>query len=187
MMRTRRHRQLNKQPVGFTIIEATISVAIVGVMFISAINMAGTSKLSRYRRALNDRATMLAESLLTEVLALPYEDPDEATTALGQNPSDAAVHAALVAGDVDGNTVRRDWCDDVDDLDGYTQSPPVNYDGSAMAGLDGWTRSVTVIWVDPANLNTESSTETGVKAVNVTVSFGNQIEVAVKGLRSSGR
>ncbi len=172
---------------GFTLIEATVSIVIVGVMFASALSMAGASKMTRHRRALSDRAHVLADALLAEVMALPYEDPDEATSALGQDASDVSVYNAKVAGDPEGHTVRRDWCDDIDDLNGWNQQPPVNYDGSAIAEAAGWQRKISVDWVKTDNLNAKSNVETGIKCIKVTVCYQDTFEITMVALRSRAR
>jgi hypothetical protein len=60
--------------------------------------------------------------------------------------------------------------DDVDDFNGWTESPPQDRDGNVMPEFTGWQRSVSVVWVSPTNLSTVSATETGVKRITVTVS-----------------
>ncbi len=59
--------------------------------------------------------------------------------------------------------------DDVDDFDGYAETPPLYADGTAMAGLSAWTRRVRVQWVDRNDPSLVVGSETGVKRIIVTV------------------
>lgn len=57
--------------------------------------------------------------------------------------------------------------DDIDDLDGLVQSPPIHGDGSVMTSFPEWTQKVTVDSVDPSTL--AKAGKGGTKAVQVTV------------------
>jgi len=117
-------------------------------------------------------AVLLAESLMSEVLALPYADPEE-TPDFGPESTETAG--------------GRNAFDDVDDFHGWSASPPQEPDGTPMAGYEGWTRSVRVEFANPNNLLLANSTETGVKRVTVTVKYDGQTLAQLVGIRTDAQ
>ncbi|HVT79556.1 MAG TPA: hypothetical protein VHM90_02775, partial [Phycisphaerae bacterium] len=73
---------------------------------------------------------------------------------------------------------------DVDDFNGWSESPPQDRAGNPMQDLAGWSRSVRVDFVSIANPTTVSATDAGLKRITVTVSKNNvplATRVALKG------
>jgi len=66
----------------------------------------------------------------------------------------------------------RGKCDDVDDFNNLTQSPPKNIDGSLISGFESFTRSVRVEYavLNASNRWVSSSSATNYKRIVVTVS-----------------
>jgi len=159
---------------GFTIIEATISMLIVSIMFMASLNMTGAAKLTGLRGAQYDQAHALAHGLITEVLTMPYEDSDLATVSLG-----------LESGEGSG-VVRFDF-DDVDDFHNWSASPPQHADGNEMVELIGWSRSVIIEWVDSNDPTLPVVTETGIKRITVTAGITGQVEVSLVAYRTIAR
>jgi MSHA pilin protein MshD len=156
MRSDRSTRQRAGHPRAFTLVEAVISILIVGIMFIAAMNTVGASRLTQHKASLVSRGQQLAESLASEMLRQNYEDPD-GTPAFGRESNESA-------------TPRTSW-DDVDDYDGLSESPPATKDGTALTNATGWKRTVKVEWVDPANPSQVQTVETGVKRIVVTVAY----------------
>jgi prepilin-type N-terminal cleavage/methylation domain-containing protein len=144
---------------GFTLIEAVMSMLVVGIMMVAAMNTIGASRMTQSRVAERAVGPMLAEDLMSEILSQGYKEPDE-TTVFGRESSESG-----------GN--RSDW-DDVDDYDGWSKSPPQNKDGTVIPDLDGWKRSVTVQWVKSDSL-TEVGVNTGIKRIDVTVTHKDRV------------
>jgi type II secretory pathway pseudopilin PulG len=140
----------------FGLVEAVCSLLIVAVLLTAALTAVAASLKARQGASRQVRAKKLAEELLAEALTQRYREPG-ATGLLGID-----VGEILSTG--------RSGFDDVDDYHGWTESPPRTPAGLPMPGLDGWTRSVEVSWVDPADLTQPRSAETGVKRVTVRVS-----------------
>lgn len=138
----------------FTLVEAVISIVLVGILLVAAINTLGATAVSKRSIEQQVLGDLLAQDLMAEILTQAYEEPDGA-------PS-----FGLETGE--GIGVRINW-DDVDDYAGWSASPPQATDGTTLSGFDGWTRSVEVVWVKPTDLNTVG-TKTGVKRISVTVS-----------------
>ena len=59
---------------GLSIVEAAISIVLVGVMLVAALNAAGASKLALTKLGDRGRGMLLAQELMTEILAMEYED-----------------------------------------------------------------------------------------------------------------
>jgi PKD repeat protein len=114
---------------------------------------------------------MLAQQLMAEIQMQAYADPDYGEDDFG-----------LAAGKVTGN--RSLW-DDVDDYDGWSASPPQYKDGTALSGLVGWERSVTVDWVGPLDLSQVVGSNQGAKRIIVTVTRDDAVVARLTAIRTS--
>jgi MSHA pilin protein MshD len=153
---------------GLTLVEAVMACLVVSILMVSAMRAAGM--VARYQFATSDRARarFLAGQMMTDVLSYPYQDP-LVTPVFGIETGEVATNKTTF--------------DDVDDFNGWNESPPQDRDGNAMTELAGWKRYVSVAWVTSANVSTVSATETGIKRVTVTVSKNNvtlSTRVAIK-------
>lgn len=137
----------------FTIAEATISTVIVAVLLAAALTTVGASQTTQRKAALVVRGQLLAEALMAEILWQSYAEPDGAIS-LGVDTGEAA-------------TVRSNY-DDVDDYQGWSDSPPTAKDGTTLTNTAGWKRTVTVEWINATNPSQTSTTETGAKRITVT-------------------
>jgi prepilin-type N-terminal cleavage/methylation domain-containing protein len=139
----------------FSLVEVAVSAVLVGVLMAAAMRSVGGSVLAQYRTAERAFARLLADGLLTEILAKDYRQAG--STGIGRD-----------AGETTTSKVNYN---DVDDFDTWTESPPQFADGTPMPDLANWSRSVQVVFVDPANLNqtSTSASETGAKRITVTV------------------
>jgi len=95
---------------------------------------------------------------LAEILAKPYADPEIPS---GSNGLDS------------GETSIRNTFDDVDDYDNWVESPPLDSAGQAMAGYNGWTREVWVVWAARTSGDPWMFYDTGLKRVQVRVTAAN--------------
>jgi type II secretory pathway pseudopilin PulG len=170
MTRTTRTSPTRREATGFTLIEAVMSILIVGLMLVAALNTVGASKVSRVRNAEQSLGPMLAQELMTEILNQNYMEP-AGTLAFGLEGEDP--------------TVRTDW-DDVDDYHGWSASPPQNRDGTVVSGTEGWGRSVAVSWADTADLNSTAGSPSGIKRIDVTVTRNGRTVTTLSSLRTSG-
>lgn len=136
--------------------EAALSVLILGVVLVAALNTVGSSKASQQRNVDRTRGTQLAQDLMTEILEQAYANPGGGIGAMGIDPAEVG----------DGN--RALW-DDIDDYDGWSASPPQTKDGSALDAFEGWSRSVEVEWVSSLDFSVTHPFDTGVKRITVTV------------------
>lgn len=142
----------------FTIVEAVISMLVASIMLTGALRavvMSRKTQVSAERRAC---ARVLADELLDQITRLAYTDPALPTLAPGPEGTEAVSGKAAF--------------NDIDDFNGLTESPPTDRAGTKLTQFAGWTRSVSVAWVDPTNPALVSLTETGAKRITVNVSFG---------------
>ena len=140
---------------GFTLVEAVISIVLVGVLLVAAINTLGATAVSTRNIEHQALGYTLAADLMAEILSQAYEEPVD-NVAFGRE-----------SGESGGS--RVDW-DDVDDYDGWSATPPETKDEEPLDGYDQWTRSIEVASVNPTSLNDRVG-NTGVKRIIVTASF----------------
>jgi type II secretory pathway pseudopilin PulG len=153
----------------YAMVEVVISTLIVAIMLVAALNAVGAARVSMRRMDDHARGMLLAEDLLTEVLARGYFDPGD-TPDFGPEEDEAT-------------DTRADF-DDLDDYAGWSAQPPQYTDGSAWADAGTWRRTVVVDILDPTSLDplekaeeVEAGTqadydigdETGVRRVTVSV------------------
>lgn len=142
-----------RHSAAFSLIEAVMAMLIVSIMFTAALNTLSGARLAQERVAERSRGLQLAQAKLTEIMALPYEEPVQ----------------AVMFGPESGEGTPRFPFDDVDDFHNWSESPVRDRQGQVVPGLENGRRTVTVTFVDPDNQLAVSSTETGVKCVTVTV------------------
>jgi hypothetical protein len=134
-------------------------VLIVGGLLAMAVGAIGAT--GRVRRVVAERqqALALGEQLMTEIMQCYFQDPAGGT----QN--------------------GRANFNDVDDYDKYSDSPPTDKAGAALAGCTGWSRTVrvdTVRETDP----TQKNGGTTLKRIAVTVTAPSGRTWTMYGLRA---
>jgi len=140
-------------------------MVVIAVMLVAAVHAVGGSAATRARVTKRVVGPYLADGLMAEILAQSYQDPTSPVFGPEVSGGESAVS-------------RATW-DDVDDYNGWVESPPQDKDGTVIAGMTGWERSVAVVWVNPADLTQVSATESGVKRITVTVRY-NGVTVATR-------
>jgi MSHA pilin protein MshD len=161
-MSTRARQSISRRRAGFTLLEAAMSCVIVGVALVPAIAMVGAASADRRAHSELMRGTQLAQQLMSEIVACEYLDPDGSET---------------------GET-RATW-DDVSDYNGYVEATLTSKSGAALSGCAGWTRSVSVVLVNPSSPNTVSGVDVGLKKITVTVTAPSGKVCTLSALRSS--
>lgn len=154
---------------GFTLIEATVSTLIVGLMLAAALRLVGASALAQQQSTDRSRGVLLAADLLAEIQALPYDDPNDIPL-LGIELSE------LLSG--------RAGFDDVDDYDGLTESPPKDSSGKPLNDFADWGRRVRVDYVNLLNPALTSGSDTGVKRITVQAVRNGRVVAQVVGIRT---
>ena len=150
------HPRRHRHRPSLTLVEMVISTLIVSIMLVAALNAVGAARLNECRLAENQRALLLAQALMAEILCQPYSAADEAGDVIGSADAAAAV-------------TNRTGFNSVGYYNGWRASPPQNRDGSIIPNCDDYTQTVRVVWVDPGTLTSESNTATGVKCIQVSI------------------
>lgn len=151
---------------GFTLVEAAISIVLVSVLLVAALNTTGAAKLGQYNTLTRGRAHLLAEDLMAEIMRQSYADPEDVGFIDLTDPSLIPSELTGDSGESSGN--RNDF-DDVDDYHGWTATPLEQKDGEIIPNLTGWTRSVSIERLDPATRMLAPDSELGLKRITVTV------------------
>lgn len=153
----------------FSMVEAAFCVVLVGGLLVVSLDTLGASKMAQ--RNLGERALgqLLASSLMSEILTLSYEDPNE-TPVAGLELSE--------------NSLLRTTYDDVDDYINWTASPPQNRDGTTIPGLTGWAQSVQIAVVDLSDLSVKRISDTGVKRITVTITRNSVVVASLVGVKT---
>jgi len=97
------------------------------------------------------------------------------------------VHQNFLAGPFPAHAANRTVYDDIDDYDGYVDSPPRSEDGTAIAGAAGFRRTVEVCNVLASNTNSVQPWDsTDAKRIRVSVYRNNKLLVQLVRARYRG-
>lgn len=155
---------------GLALIEAVVSMVVLSIMLVAALNAVGASRLGQLWNADHLKGLSLASDLMTEIMDKSYADPDEIPL-FGPEASE------LLTG--------RPAFDDVDDYAGFSESPPKDRSGAALSGLTTWVREAAVVLVSAADLGSASVLDVGIKRVTVTVRHNGRIVAKLTAVRTA--
>jgi len=165
-----RQRHALRRRAGVTLAEVLVSIAVMSVLMVAALNTLGASARSYAQLNQLAKGDLLAQDLLDEIVAQPYADGASVT----------------IGTELDELAVTRTDFDDVDDYHNWSASPPERSDGTAIADLTDWTRSVKVQFVCSADVDQVSRVDAGFKRITVSVSFQGKPVASILGIRASG-
>ncbi|MDD5491814.1 MAG: prepilin-type N-terminal cleavage/methylation domain-containing protein [bacterium] len=156
---------------GFTLAEVLVAVVVITVALVPLISVLGQG----VKRAKDPQritvANMLAQDLMEEILCKKFdEDPTNPDTTARLGPDSFETRS--------GTPTSRNY-DDVDDYDGYNETPPREVDNTTMTEYTGYRRSVVVEYVSETNLDLVSTAITRFKRITVTVSWENGAQSTV--------
>lgn len=160
---------------GFSLVEVTLSIVIVGMLAASTFTAVGLAAKRAVQSEESERAAWLARDLMAEIASRPC-DFVLADVPLGGLQATLGGDGRLTAlTDLTGTPLTsRSSFNDIFDYDNWTSTPPVDVDGHPIAGYDRWTRSVDVDCIDPATLATRAFDARAAKIV-VTVRRGARV------------
>ncbi len=164
-------RQPAKNPrAGLSLIEVVVSTVIVAFIITASLQTVATAISVRAQTSELQLGPALAQDLMSEILQHPYTDPDTPNGSIGTEIGEGAA---------------RNLFDDIDDYDGWFSTPsPSARGGNALPGTNGWERSVSVSFVDPATLSPAAS-DLGLKRIVVTATPPSGNATVIEALRST--
>ena len=155
---------------GITLVEVAVSAALIGLMLVATMQAVGAVFRTRLAARQRQQGEALARELMAEIFQASYKDPQGGTTFGPESGETGSSRAGF---------------DDVDDYDGWSESPPKDKAGAAIPNCTGWSRQVTIGRVEPALPLVPLLLETGLKLITVTVTSPTAEVTALKGFRSS--
>ncbi|MCH8147874.1 MAG: hypothetical protein IH987_07750 [Planctomycetes bacterium] len=176
-------RKARVRGAGFTLVEAAISIVLVSVLLVAALNTVAAAKLGQQQTAERGQAHLLAQELMSEIMRQDYADPEDVGRIDLRDPMLST--AAMGADSGESNSNRLDF-DDVDDYDGWNASPPQNKDGPLIPNLAGWRRIVTVERRSLADSKQPTGTEEGLKHITVQVERDGALIAQLEALKGAG-
>ena len=117
---------------GFTLLEASLAIMIVGVAFVSVMELFAACTRENQLAARITTAQLLAANVQEMTASLPLKDPFYAATNFGPEPGESA----------------QDY-NDLDDFDGESFNPPFDSTRAAVGDLKQYTQLIHVMHVDP--------------------------------------
>ena len=157
------------QRLGLSLVEVVMSTLIVGVMLVASLDTVGAVYRTHKLNAARLTGPGLAQELMSEILAMPYEDPEVPGNSIGLDTGESGVN-------------RQDF-DDVDDYDNWSSASAEAKDGTALAGYSGWQRQATVTWGQLTTPLPTVGTDTGLKRITVTVTDPDGVQTSLVALR----
>lgn len=164
-------RKTVRMAAGFTMVEAIISIVLVGTVLVAAMNTVGASKAGEYTKLETFVGEYLANNLMAEIVSRYYEEPDD-MPGFGRESGESGS--------------QRDQWDDVDDYHGWSADAIQRRNGTTIA-KSGWSRNVTVEWVNPDKLSQTSASETGAKKITVSIKHGARVIATSTAVRTNAR
>ena len=176
---------------GFSMVEVVLSIVLVGLTFVVAMNLAGMSGAGRASTNQRNQARILAQQLLAEILAQDYVDSDVAESIITAIRTNGGAIVATNSegfgpGSAEAATGNRSLFDDVDDYLGWSASPPQEKDGTVMTNLARWGRSVNVQRLVPTTLLASLTQDRGIKRITVTVTRDGVQMAQLVGIKTLG-
>ncbi len=145
-----------RRRAGFSLAETSICTLLVGMLLVAATNSVGASILTQSKTANLVKASSLADSLMSELLALPYMEPGATSSAITRESGESG-------------GLKENY-DDLDDFDGWQEQPPRYRDGSVMPNLSNWRRLVSIQWITiVGGIVSQSNAESNIKQINIEV------------------
>lgn len=155
---------------GIALVEATLAVLVVAIAIGAGLQAAAASARSRQAGLDQTIARQLAQALLDEVCALPYEDPNQPPL-FGMETGETRASG-------------RTTLDDVDDYAAFNEPLLRGRDGIQLLVPGRYTRRVSVTWLRPQPYLTTSTTDQGIKQVTVEVLLGGKVLCSLSELRT---
>jgi MSHA pilin protein MshD len=168
---------------GLSLIELVIFIVVVSTALAAMLGLFVEATTHSADPAVRRQALAIAESLLEEVQLMPFTfcDSDDANVETATSVAGCAGGADAIGPEPGENRFATPQFDHVNDYHGYTTSGIVDITNTAVAGLSGYSASVSVA---AAALGTITAASGDALRITVTVSGPGGTSVALDGYRS---
>lgn len=146
---------------GFSYVEVLLCSVIFSILLVSAVRLAGNLGRSQIALTESEWAKMLAVDMIEEIKLKDYEDPSNT------NEFGPGVDETIFADRID--------FDDIDDYDGWNESPPQRRNAQPYPQCDNLTRTIAVRYVEANDFTQTAGSDEGFKEITITVENPNQI------------
>lgn len=154
---------------GTTLVELVMFIVIVSVGMVGILSVIDTTTRHSADPMVRKQAIAVAESLLEEVQqqAFTYCDPDDANAATAPNPAGCAgAPQGLAATAGESRNGGTNPFDNVGDYNGFSMTGISDIGGNAIAGLGGYSATITVSDAGLAGVGANDSLRIDVRVVN---------------------
>lgn len=134
-------KQLNKGRAGFTLVELIIAITILSFVLLSLLKAYADVSVNSVTPEYRNTQAMLATELMEEIRSRRFDE-----TAIRDANGNWSTALGIEAGEAAGNSATFD---DVDDFHGFTET--------LLSPFAGFSRAVTITYVDSADLNTATA------------------------------
>ncbi|MCO6438801.1 MAG: hypothetical protein J5J06_17030 [Phycisphaerae bacterium] len=163
-----------------SMVESVVSVALVSLLLVAALDALGASKTSQRLSAEKRLGTALAQDLLDEIMHVSYlSSGSSATKVLGIDLD------PIIALPGSCTPPVRACFDELHDYIGWEESPPQQRDGTEMTEFTGWSRTVNVEHIKIKDFNSIASMESGYMRVFVEARYEGRLIAKATALRVS--
>lgn len=165
---------------GLSLVECVMAIAVFSVIIAATLHAAGAAITTTARATHMAAAGQLADSLMTEIMQEPYDSGD--TKAVTVSTSVALLGLVRIVTEI---PAKKGAAITLADYANYTDSTPINADGTKSTKGKGYTRSVRLEYVNVNSPDTTSLTDTGLCRVTVTVKYNGVPVLKRTGLRAN--
>lgn len=173
-----------RRPRGFTLVELLLFIVVVSGALAGVLAVFLQAGAASADPAIRRQALAVAESLLEEVLLMPFTwcDGDDANVATATSAAGCAGAADAIGPEAGEGRYATPQFDHVNDYHGFTLgSGIVNITNAAVPGLAGYTASVAV---GTAALNDITAASGNALRITVTVNGPGGVTISLDGYRS---
>jgi MSHA pilin protein MshD len=179
----RRQRRARRAAGGFTLIELVVFIVVVSAALAGVLRIFTQATVASADPMQRRQALAIAESLLDEVMLMPFTfcDGDDANVETATTAAGCAGAADAVGAEAGEGRFAPPQFDHVNDYHGLAMSGIVDITNAALAGLAGYSASVSV---SPAALGTITAASGDALRISVTVTAPGGDTLTLDGYRS---
>jgi MSHA pilin protein MshD len=178
-----RQRRARGAASGFTLIELLVFIVVVSAALAGVLRIFTQATVASADPMQRRQALAIAESLLDEVMLMPFTfcDDDDANVETATSIAGCAGAADAIGAEAGEGRFAPPQFDNVNDYDGYTMAGIVDITNAALAGLSGYSASVSVA---AAALGTITASSGDALRITVTVTAPGGDTLTLDGYRS---